>query len=917
MATAGFKKPKDVAMASSRTPSTSMAPNKADKKMQEDLGLDDLPSDDSVSSDESLSDSNEKEGKGMMLQYITLQQTLRRITTQKVELTEQFKESQESYRKLKYASDKAAVAAKQQQVIMRNAQHMQIADLSKLIEDLKLAMQEGLQAPTDKSEAVSQLSESVATLSNEKREQYERAERLELSMKQLTEDLKVAETEYDRIVGELKKELGDAQRQLDPTKAVNGNIFASAADSEEITALREEAAELRAKLREAEYARPITGGASSEDVTRLQSELQAMSSKQRNLKEELQEAHAQVAKLSAVAATGSDREKSQAAHEAALSAQQEQLKKKTRDLENQVEELTQKLRSESQGRERANTELSDLKKSMESEMSRAQGAAAAGEDAKKSAQTQLQSTLQELAAEKAAHKSEAAARAATASDLQAAQASLAKMKNEVDRVTSDASAELQKEKERSVTALQKVKTDAAAEIAEAKQRAKDSMRDLQERLSTFAGKVQPMVATIKFLSKNYKELKKQTRELQGEIAPAVKQCKRDLLRTLAEVDTQYKEMVQKYRKEMALRKKLHNELVDLKGNIRVFGRVRPIINEDGKGEDSKVVCQFDREDDQMVYVQNKGKVTEFQLDQVFKMDSKQEDVFLAMRDLIVSVADGFNVCIFAYGQTGSGKTFTMDGNDASPGLNRRALSELFQVLEDRKVDWSFEIEVSVIEIYNENIRDLLADNPKLKLDIKHGKDGPFVPGLTTHPVRSAQEVREQFKRSQKNRTVASTQMNDVSSRSHALLVVYITGTNLSTGVQTKGKLNLIDLAGSERVAKSGALDDEDRLREATNINKSLSSLGDVIHALGAKQKHIPYRNSKLTHLLQDSLGGAAKTLMVVQISPVLKNVSESVCSLQFATRVRAVELGASKKTQDNAEVAILKKRIAELENGQA
>eukprot|EP00041_Stephanoeca_diplocostata_P037186 m.1393620 g.1393620 ORF g.1393620 m.1393620 type:complete len:148 (+) comp24992_c0_seq49:2986-3429(+) len=102
--------------------------------------------------------------------------------------------------------------------------------------------------------------------------------------------------------------------------------------------------------------------------------------------------------------------------------------------------------------------------------------------------------------------------------------------------------------------------------------------------------------------------------------------------------------------------------------------------------------------------------------------------------------------------------------------------------------------------------------------------------------------------------------------------VYVTGTNLSTGVQTTGKLNLIDLAGSERVGKSGALDDEKRLREATNINKSLSSLGDVIHALGAKQKHIPFRNSKLTHLLQDSLGGSAKTLMVVQISPVVKNV---------------------------------------------
>jgi kinesin family protein C2/C3 len=143
--------------------------------------------------------------------------------------------------------------------------------------------------------------------------------------------------------------------------------------------------------------------------------------------------------------------------------------------------------------------------------------------------------------------------------------------------------------------------------------------------------------------------------------------------------------------------------------------------------------------------------------------------------------------------------------------------------------------------------------------------------------------------------------------------VYVQGTNLSTGVQTNGKLNLIDLAGSERVAKSGAIDDAKRLKEATSINKSLSSLGDVIHALGEKQKHIPFRNSKLTHFLQDSLGGAAKTLMVVQISPVIKNAPESKCSLGFAERVKKVELGSAKKVSESAEMSALRKRIRELE----
>lgn len=301
------------------------------------------------------------------------------------------------------------------------------------------------------------------------------------------------------------------------------------------------------------------------------------------------------------------------------------------------------------------------------------------------------------------------------------------------------------------------------------------------------------------------------------------------------------------------------------------------------------------------------------MDTVFGPDSTQQNVFDHMRDLILSVVDGYNVCIFAYGQTGSGKTFTMDGTDAHPGLNRRALGELFDVCEEKKMDWTYEVEVSVLEIYNENLRDLLSEEKKQKLDIKHGKSGPHVPGLIKRPVRNVQDVRDAFDQAKSVRATASTDMNELSSRSHMILVCCVTGTNLSTGVQTVGKLNLIDLAGSERVGKSGALDDEKRFKEATNINQSLSSLGDVIHALGAKQKHIPYRNSKLTHLLQDSLGGQAKTLMVVQISPVLKNVSESVCSLNFATRVRAVELGSAKKVTESAEVASLKKRIRELE----
>nr|XP_018673165.1 kinesin-like protein KIFC3 [Ciona intestinalis] len=172
----------------------------------------------------------------------------------------------------------------------------------------------------------------------------------------------------------------------------------------------------------------------------------------------------------------------------------------------------------------------------------------------------------------------------------------------------------------------------------------------------------------------------------------------------------------------------------------------------------------------------------------------------------------------------------------------------------------------------------------------------FVQRLSIIPVTDLNAVNRLFEFGRSNRATASTNMNEHSSRSHAVLMVTVTGKNKTTGLETIGKLNLIDLAGSERVSKSGA--SGDRLKEAQNINRSLSALGDVIHSLRNKQSHVPFRNSKLTYLLQDSLSKDSKTLMVVQVSPVEKNVSETVCSLSFAQRVRLVELGqASKKTK--------------------
>jgi len=197
-----------------------------------------------------------------------------------------------------------------------------------------------------------------------------------------------------------------------------------------------------------------------------------------------------------------------------------------------------------------------------------------------------------------------------------------------------------------------------------------------------------------------------------------------------------------------------------------------------------------------------------------------------------------------------------------------------------------------LEIYNENFRDLLSSSTD-KSEIKHSSDGLLhVTNLVEMTVKQLEDVNKIFSICHSNRATASTNMNEHSSRSHAVLTVKVKGVNKTNNSKITGKLNLIDLAGSERVSKSGA--SGDRLKEAQNINKSLSSLGDVIHALRNKQTHVPFRNSKLTYLLQDSLSKDSKTLMVVQVSPSHYNVSETLCSLQFAQRTRTVELNTIK-----------------------
>ncbi|XP_059644265.1 kinesin-like protein KIN-14R [Cornus florida] len=362
----------------------------------------------------------------------------------------------------------------------------------------------------------------------------------------------------------------------------------------------------------------------------------------------------------------------------------------------------------------------------------------------------------------------------------------------------------------------------------------------------------------------------------------------------------------KYNEEQVKRRKLYNQVQEAKGNIRVFCRCRPLSKVEVSARHATIVDFDAAKDGELGIVSGGSTKKTFKFDRVYTPKDDQADVFSDASPMVISVLDGYNVCIFAYGQTGTGKTFTMEGTLQNRGVNYRTLEELFRIAKERSETFTYDISVSVLEVYNEHIRDLLATSPpSKKLEIKQASEGFHnVPGIVEAKVENIKEVWNVLHVGSSARAVGSNNVNEHSSRSHCMLCVMVTSKNLMNGECTKSKLWLVDLAGSERLAKTDV--QGDRLKEAQNINRSLSALGDVISALAAKNSHIPYRNSKLTHLLQDSLGGDSKTLMFVQISPSEQDLSETLSSLNFATRVRGIELGPAKRQIDTSELQKMK-----------
>ena len=345
-------------------------------------------------------------------------------------------------------------------------------------------------------------------------------------------------------------------------------------------------------------------------------------------------------------------------------------------------------------------------------------------------------------------------------------------------------------------------------------------------------------------------------------------------------------LTQKLKNEKYLRRKIHNRYMYLRGNLRVMCRVRPFLPSEKINKKSQMETMIINNDSISICQENKQEKN-FEYDYIFDTKSTQKDVYEEVTLLIQSMVQGNNICIIAYGQTCTGKTYTIQGpNSKNPGIVPRAARELFLILNNFSKSNYFEsirLSLTIIEIYNEQIYNLLEESTPNLTMYEDASGNLIIPDLNPISINNFDEANKLFKLAARFRHTSSTEYNDRSSRSHCIFSFQLKLTG-KDGRIIRSTLHIIDLAGSERISKSQSKDEKLR-KESICINLSLHSLSTVLNSIALKANHIPYRDSKLTHFLKDSLNENYNILLILLVSPNVKDISETISTLQFGERI--------------------------------
>ena len=341
--------------------------------------------------------------------------------------------------------------------------------------------------------------------------------------------------------------------------------------------------------------------------------------------------------------------------------------------------------------------------------------------------------------------------------------------------------------------------------------------------------------------------------------------------------------------EFFLRRKIHNRYMTIRGNLRVMCRIRPFLETENSIIKKNFLDTFEVSNDKIVIKENK-RTKNYEFDYIFNQISQQNEVYEEVSLLVQSMMRGNNICIISYGQTCTGKTFTIQGpNKSQAGIAIRSAKELFDLIEDEKysnkMKTVFKLSLSIIEIYNENIYNILSEGQPMLNIYENSSNNLVIPDLNPIVINNFEEASNLFTIASKLRQTSSTSFNDRSSRSHCIYTFHLKIGNPNGDKPIRSKMHILDLAGSERISKSLTLEDEITKKEAICINLSLHALSNVLNSLAMRQMHVPYRDSKLTHFLKESLNENYNILLLLHVSPNSRDLGESISTLEFGTRI--------------------------------